>query len=1025
MGRLGSTFFGELRFGQETSRFYRTSTVHSDGIFAGSDRVLSLNRQAAAWAELFILETARTDDNVRRAEAYASALYADATRDPIEKSRVGTVWKARSRTRTTADLGLNRSPTTLVNSVEAVNSRVADFPRSTTAYSVSSESTTNRTLTVPRAADTPVAALYADSTRAPYTKSRGASMFASPAQVIADRDQQLSPRQAETYVQKTITGASGSLKLIRQSQFFLNGSWTESDRQFIFAEPAGQFGRNQFGGIRFGQQRTVRDGKHRTPETYTDPIETVTSRTLDLPRATRVFTEFFEATTDGFVSKPRLANTFAQALVIEAVRSPLAYDRSTMTFVERAFTRATADLGLNRSPTSVVDPVQAINDRVNDHQRDPVVHTPGVQADTGRALDLNRLADVYLTPLLTNAERAGIAFNRATTTYLNTLVSDVSRALTTERFPTSFTDALAANSGRAATLRANATSFTSPVQTVADRDGVVFGREANVWVETLLDEAVRDGIGFDRTSNTYTKTMWVEQPRAIIAFTRTSNTFAQAMFRASDRKFIHLDDGEFGTARFGQAVFGDTTVEQDGKKRGAETFITIIDQGATRELTVRANPSTFVEALRADTARTLSLPRLGRAFFDRARVRATGDLGLERQPTTIVDPLNADYTRVLDFPRATNTYVQPVWINGDVYYLRRAASFMETVENASERQLSLQALANVYSEMVLTNAGGTLTLDRAAATFLKATIADIGRTVEKPRETVVHIEDVQALVDRVLERSRNTNVWIGPAQMETDAGAPHWIINGLQVQELVEEVRTWNSMTLTFRSDKTTVKDRLRPLFDRPGKVDVVDEIDGGFRAVNRAGPSNQLDTQAPFGRGEARPVDSWYVNGYSEEVVGRDGTSWEVEVELTPEKEKAHDNEYGTLDEEYREERTGDRWKFAFEYGDIVTRRVTTELERSPEGTVVGAEIQLVLTQDELCRLEESAGKLAATNLREIPDGADLMEDVTADDRNTVAVTPPDGSEETLAPGAYVISEFETTYNRGAYVVALSIKQT
>ena len=1025
MPRLGATFFGEVRFGEEVSRFYRVSTVHSDGIFTGSDRVLSLNRQAAAWAELFILETTREDANVRRAEAYASALYADATRDPFEKSRVGTVWKGRSRTRTTADLGLNRSPTTLVSQVDVSDGRALDLPRSPAAYSVSSEATTNGTLTLPRTGETSVAALYAGSTRAPYTKSRGASMFASPAQVIADRDQQLSPRQAETYVQKTIAGASGALELIRQSQFFLNGSWTESDRQFIFTEPAGQFGRNKFGQIRFGQERTVRDGKHRTPETYTDPIQTVTSRTLDLPRAARVFTEFFEATTDGFVSKPRLANTFTQALVTEAIRSPLAYDRSTMTFVERAFTRATANLGLNRSPTSVVDPVQAINDRVNDHQRDPVVHTPGVQADTGRALDLNRLADVYLSPLVTNAERAGIAFNRAANTYLNTLVSNVSRALTTERFPTAFFDTLGADSGRAATLQADATSFTSPLQAVADRDGVIFGREANVWVETLLDKAVRSGIDFSRTPNTYTKSFQVDQGKAIIAFTRTANTFAKAMFRASDRKFIYLDDGRMGTARFGEAVFGDTAVEKEGKTRGAETFVTVIEQDVTRGLTVRANPSTFVEALRADTARTLSLPRLGRAFFDRTRVRATGDLGLERRPTTIVDPLNADYTRVLDFPRASNTYVQPVWINGDVYYLRRAASFMETVEMATDRQLSLQALANVYSELILTNAGGTLTLDRAAATFLQAVAADLGRTVEKPRETVVHIKDVQALVDRVLERSRNPQTFVNPLWSTADGGAPHWIINGLQVQELVEEVRTWDSMTLTFRSDKKTVKDRLRPLFDRPGKVDVVEEIDGGFRAVNRAGPSNQLTTQAPFGRGEVRPIDTWYVAGYSEEVVGRDGSSWEVEVEMTPDKEKAYDNEYGTLDSKHTESQTQNRWKFAFDYGDIVTRRVTTNVERAPDGTVVGADIELVLEQDELRRLEESAGKLAATNLREVPDGADLMEDVTADDRNTVTITPPTGSEETLAGGEYVIDEFETVFNRGAYVVTLTIKQT
>lgn len=1025
MGRFGSTFFGELQFGQETTRFFRTSTVHSDGIFAGSDRILTLNRQAAAWAELLILESTREDIHTRQSQSYANALYGDATRSPIQKTRTGVVWSGNIRARSTGDLGLDRRTKTFAKSVRPTSDRAVSLRRSPTAYSVSSENTTNRTLTVPRTGETAVAALYADSTRKGFTKSRVASMFASPAQVISDRDQQLTPRQAETYVRTVFADASGALKLIRQSQLFLNGSWTQSDREFIIAEKAGDFGRNKFGGIRFGQKRTVRSGKLREPTTYSDPIQSVTSRKLNLPRAAEVFTELFRVQTDGYARKERLSNIFTNALVTEAVRSPLSYSRSTMTFVERAFTRATANLGLNRTARGILDPVYTNTTRVNSQQRDPVVHTPGVQAETGRRLSLNRLADVYLSPLLTNAERAGIAFNRAANTYLSSLIANTKRAVTKNRTLSTFVDKTSSDSTRQATLRADASSFASSFKADSTRSGIAFGREANVWVKTILSEAARNGISFSRVPNTYVQTIDTNVTDAKIAFTRTSNTFVKAMFRASDRKFVYYEDGQFGKAQFGSAIFGDEQVEYEGKTRGAETFVTVVETDSTRGLTLQADSSTFVKALKADAIRSRTTPRVGNVFHDRTMVRATGDLGLERRPTTVLDPVNTEYSGVLNLPRTTNTYVKPVSVEGDIYRLRRAASFMQTIESASERQLSLQALANVYSEMIVTEAGRTLSLDRAAATFMKALVANYGRVVEKPRKTVVHIEDIQTLADRVLERYRTSETFVSPIQMETDAGAPHWIINGRQVQELIKEVRTWNSMTLTFRSNKNTVKNRLRPLFDRPGKVNVVEEIDGGFNTVNRGGAGNELSTKAPFGRGKARPVDTWFVADYSEEVVGRDGTSWEVEVELTPDKEKSYDNEYGTLNQEHRESQTSNTWKFAFDYGDVVTRRVTTNVDRTPDGTVTGANVELVLAQDELRRLEESAGKLAATNLREVPDGADLMEDVTPNDRNTVTVTPPDGSEDTITPGEYVISEFETEYNRGAYVVTLTIKQT
>ena len=249
-----------------------------------------------------------------------------------------------------------------------------------------------------------------------------------------------------------------------------------------------------------------------------------------------------------------------------------------------------------------------------------------------------------------------------------------------------------------------------------------------------------------------------------------------------------------------------------------------------------------------------------------------------------------------------------------------------------------------------------------------------------------------------------------------------WAFDGREVQSLVEEIRTWDSLVLVFNAPRDRVRDVLREVVDESGKVDVVERIDGGFDAVDRVGGQNTIEMQPPTERKDVRSVDTYLVEDYSEEVRGAAAERYEVEIEFVPEKEKAYDNEYGTLDDAPDYDDAGGRWLFEFAFGDVRTRRVSTEVDRTPEGSFVGAEIELVLLQDEVRVLEENAGKLGATNFREVPDGEDFYEDTSDDGRNTVHISSPDDAEDTIETGDYIIEEFETVWNRGVHIVTLSI---
>lgn len=242
------------------------------------------------------------------------------------------------------------------------------------------------------------------------------------------------------------------------------------------------------------------------------------------------------------------------------------------------------------------------------------------------------------------------------------------------------------------------------------------------------------------------------------------------------------------------------------------------------------------------------------------------------------------------------------------------------------------------------------------------------------------------------------------------------------IEDTQEEVRTQDSLTITWRVTEETLVTSLRPQLQQSGKVDVVDRIDGGFDSVARAGTANQVELIPRTGRDDIRPVNTYFVDDYEETPRGTGAGEWEVEVTFVPIKEKAHDNEYGTFNSPPSEGDDPDLWLFEFDFGDVLSRRVTAEVERSPNNTITGATLNIVVLETEARVIEENAGKIGATFLREVPDGVDLLEDVSTGDRNTVTISPPDDGTNTLTPGDYVIEGFETTWNQAAYVLELDV---
>jgi len=242
----------------------------------------------------------------------------------------------------------------------------------------------------------------------------------------------------------------------------------------------------------------------------------------------------------------------------------------------------------------------------------------------------------------------------------------------------------------------------------------------------------------------------------------------------------------------------------------------------------------------------------------------------------------------------------------------------------------------------------------------------------------------------------------------------HWAFDGLQVDGLEEEVRTHNSISLTFRTGKDVANRALRPLNENPAKFDLLVYPNGRFEAFDRVDGSNTFSIQAPSPRDEVRYIETWHVKKYSEEVVDQKGDVLRVQLTLIPTKNKDIQASYST------KSRSTGEWKFSFQNGDILTKRVQSNLAKK-SGSPTGDVLTTVLTAQEVRVLEENTGRQDAVRTREVPDGKDLPEDNTPNSDQTITLEPP--NSEPVEPGEYIVKGWETTYlNDDFYRVSLTV---
>ena len=345
-----------------------------------------------------------------------------------------------------------------------------------------------------------------------------------------------------------------------------------------------------------------------------------------------------------------------------------------------------------------------------------------------------------------------------------------------------------------------------------------------------------------------------------------------------------------------------------------------------------------------------------------------------------------------------------------------------TMNAETEDQLFSRG-SDVFVRSIDATADRTLgeSFERNSSVFTSPFDTAVLRTLKKTSTSVV--EPIVADSNSAAVFSRSSELFTDQIRVVSNSGVPRWVINGNQLYELQEEVRTWQNLILTFRAQKEIVKDRFRPLFSDAGQVDVIESIDGGFDAVDRAGGDNEFDVQSPFGREQVRPVEQLYLEDYSEAAVGRDGDFWEVEMELVADQEKLYDNVYGTFDGSLpNEEPAVNQWYFEFEEGSFNTSRVTADVDRSHSGSIEEAELEIFLLTEEVRILEENLGLLAATNLREVPDGKNVMVDESSGSRNTVVIDSPADAED-VVEGTFVVDEWEVEFNLASYLVTLTVR--
>lgn len=451
----------------------------------------------------------------------------------------------------------------------------------------------------------------------------------------------------------------------------------------------------------------------------------------------------------------------------------------------------------------------------------------------------------------------------------------------------------------------------------------------------------------------------------------------------------------------------------------------------------------FSNQLQGDSSRDLSRDVTGylETFGDVDRI-------LSRDITGTVSTIFGTNSRVIDLDRTVTGFSDTVF--GDVTrsgitYDRQITGFTDTVFGKIQRSLFREPGIEKRDATFGSDAFGdfrfgqsdefgfgfvgTLTGDSNRTQydgsvivngFTDSIFGDIDRAIV--RVTDGFTQEIEGEVIRFVDLDRSVTGFTDPIVGEV--GFPTWRLESVAIENVLDEERSFDSFVFRFIAEKSEVKDSIRPITSEAGKVDIVPEIDGGFRSVDRSDGDNTAQLLSPLGRENVRTVPIWLIEDYEEEPLDTEAKRWEIELELVPEKEKRYDNEYGELTSPPSLSDDPAQWYLQFENGDVLTDKVTTDVSRQPNETFETIELTMFPTTTEVQVIEENLGLLNAQYVRDVPDGKNVKVDESENDRNTVNISAPDTAEDTLDDGEYVIDNWTTNFNQTIYTVTLELVQ-
>lgn len=248
-----------------------------------------------------------------------------------------------------------------------------------------------------------------------------------------------------------------------------------------------------------------------------------------------------------------------------------------------------------------------------------------------------------------------------------------------------------------------------------------------------------------------------------------------------------------------------------------------------------------------------------------------------------------------------------------------------------------------------------------------------------------------------------------------------WTSNGSSFGDSVRETRTFEELEIEFRVSENDIS-LFRDRGQYAGEYEILDRIDGGFdtfdTSAETANNRNEIEFIAPSARSDVRPIQTWYVDSYEEEVIGSEQTYYSVTLVLVPVSEKAYDNSFGTTTQT-SSSFVSNAWNFDFQQGLVTSRNVTADLSRQETEGIEMYEVEFFSTPDDVRTIEESCSKLNAIQIRQIPDGEKLLDDFSTDQRHFIEIQAPDNS---LPDDTYLVMEWETEWINNSWRVFLEV---